>query len=313
MEREISNLNPKFPSLKFQSSGRDQRFLKILSPRRREPSAQRNTARDTTRPFRTQFHIRVNKSADIVCQIYVESRWTIERIGVFNGRQYPIYFTSEPKPRRVRALRKTQKVITQRERERERKNRRATEFMDTHSGPKAKLKKGGKMWPERDMAAIPVTDLPSQCIEVAPVAPDAVGPIVWPLIPLLNLLWKRPPIPLAPPRHLSSILYIVVGGYSRLPDLYTATGSSRSGGRIAERERERTNEPVRERERGRERVGNEEKTRGDRAWVVQGERLHCLIETSETLFVVGNHKNTILCVNTGPVCLLGTRRTRLDP
>lgn len=126
-----------------------------------------------------------------------------------------------------------------------------------------------------------------------------------------------PPAPLAPPRLLSSILYIVVGGYSRLPDLYTATGSSRSGGRIAERVRERENEwtsiCVCEKERERGRKGNEKKTRGDRAWVVQGERLHCLIETSETLFVVGNHKNTILCVNTGPVCWLGTRRTRLDP
>lgn len=109
----------------------------------------------------------------IVCQIYVDSRRTVERISVFNGRQYPIYFTSEAKPRRARAPHRTQKVIIQKERggqrEKERKNRRATESVDTrHSGPKAKLKKGGKTWPERDAAAIPVTDLPSQCIEVAP-------------------------------------------------------------------------------------------------------------------------------------------------
>lgn len=114
--------------------------------------------------------------------------------------------------------------------------------------------------------------------------PDRVAPN-----PSLQLLCPPPsPVPHLAPSPLCSILCNVVGGYSRLPDLYTATGTGRTGGRTRQRERER-----------------------EMAWVVveetEGERLHCLIETSETLFVVGNHKNTILCVNTGPVCLPGTR------
>ena len=115
------------------------------------------------------------------------------------------------------------------------------------------------------------------------VAPDAAEPIACAPYPSPGSSGNGPWV-LCSTSTFPILQYIVVGGYSRLPDLYTATGSSR-------RENRPEGESERSRQRGRERRGRRLRT---------GRTVPLFNRTSETLFVVGNHKNTILCANTGP-------------